>query len=75
MKAISAPAQRRMPGPLASAPARIADTAVNGSGGTGGHGLIGMRERVAAYGGTLDAGSAHGAGFRVHASIPLEDAP
>jgi signal transduction histidine kinase len=37
-----------------------------------GHGLIGMRERVALYGGRLEAGPrANGGGFRVHAEIPL----
>ncbi|HEX5086529.1 MAG TPA: histidine kinase [Nocardioides sp.] len=38
----------------------------------GGHGLTGMRERVAVYGGSLLAGPAEpGPGFRVHARIPL----
>jgi signal transduction histidine kinase len=40
--------------------------------GTDGHGLLGMRERVALYGGTLDAGPAHGGGFRVRATLPIE---
>jgi signal transduction histidine kinase len=39
-----------------------------------GHGLIGMRERAAVYGGTLDAGPADGGGFRVAAVLPLGDA-
>ena len=37
-----------------------------------GHGLIGMRERVAMFGGTLTAGKAPEGGFAVAAHIPLE---
>jgi signal transduction histidine kinase len=36
-----------------------------------GSGLIGMRERVAAFGGTLSAGAAAGGGFAVDARFPL----
>ena len=35
-----------------------------------GLGLVGMRERVAAFGGTLTLASACGAGFQVMASMP-----
>ncbi|WP_211267433.1 sensor histidine kinase [Nonomuraea candida] len=38
-----------------------------------GHGLIGMRERVMLYGGTLDAGSLPQRGFRVFATLPYEE--
>jgi signal transduction histidine kinase len=38
-----------------------------------GHGLIGMRERVSLYGGSLTTGAAPGGGFRVHARIPLDE--
>lgn len=37
----------------------------------GGHGLTGMRERVAAIGGRLDAGPEPDGGFRVRAVLPL----
>jgi len=43
-----------------------------------GHGLVGMRERVALYGGTLEIASGNGArGFRVEATLPVQgsDAP
>ncbi|MEV0490256.1 sensor histidine kinase [Streptomyces atratus] len=38
----------------------------------GGHGLLGMRERVTALGGTLTAGPRYGGGFRVHAILPVK---
>jgi len=37
----------------------------------GGHGVQGMAERAAALGGTCEAGTVIGAGWRVHARIPL----
>jgi signal transduction histidine kinase len=43
---------------------------VNGVGGAG-RGLLGMRERVSFYGGTLDHGPRTEGGFRVRATFPL----
>lgn len=37
----------------------------------GGHGLLGMRERTGALGGTCFAGPRFGGGYRVHAILPL----
>ncbi|MFI5803232.1 sensor histidine kinase [Streptomyces sp. NPDC051561] len=39
--------------------------------GAGGHGLVGMRERVRLTGGTLDTGPLPDGGFRVAAKLPL----
>ena len=40
-----------------------------------GHGLIGMRERAAAAGGTLETGRTRGGGFEVSAHLPLGPLP
>jgi signal transduction histidine kinase len=42
------------------------------AGANGGHGLIGMRERVALYGGVLQTGPVFPGGYRVFARMPLE---
>ena len=44
------------------------------TGSSGGHGLVGMRERVQMYGGSLATIAEPGAGFRVRAVLPLDDA-
>ena len=41
-----------------------------GAGSAGGHGLVGMRERAAIFGGTLTAGARSDNGFEVRALIP-----
>ncbi|MFC4057494.1 sensor histidine kinase [Planomonospora corallina] len=52
---------------------RVADDGrgVAAPGGPGGHGLVGMRERVMVYGGSLEAGPRPGGGFRVVVRLPV----
>jgi signal transduction histidine kinase len=47
----------------------------HGTNGHTGHGLVGMRERISLYGGTLRTGPRRGGGYSVAASIPLDPAP
>jgi signal transduction histidine kinase len=43
-------------------------------GGSGGHGLVGMRERAALFGGHVDSAARPEGGFAVRATLPLEAA-
>ena len=49
----------------------VTDAAVNG--GAGGHGLIGMRERVALFGGEMQAGPSAKGGYCVTARLPVQE--
>jgi signal transduction histidine kinase len=47
----------------------------SGSSNGAGQGIVGMRERARALGGTLEAGPLPEGGFRVRASLPVEVSP
>jgi signal transduction histidine kinase len=49
------------------------DAASELAGEGGGHGLVGMRERLMLYGGELSASHRHDGGFRVHARVPVDE--
>jgi signal transduction histidine kinase len=52
----------------------VADDGVgDGDASPGGHGLAGMRERLALYGGRLEYGRRSGGGFEVRALLPIGD--
>jgi len=42
-----------------------------GDGDGGGHGLVGMRERVSVYGGELETGPRAEGGFQLRARLPI----
>ena len=55
----------------ASVTVEVADDGAGRTAGAEGHGIMGMRERVAALGGALTAGPGADAGFTVRAVIPI----
>ena len=50
-------------------------TPANANGDRPGHGLVGMRERVRLFDGSFDAQSIANGGFRIRATLPLDEEP
>lgn len=53
----------------------VADDGVGGPANGSGHGLVGMRERLGLYGGSLEYGPADSGGFRLRAVLPVTADP
>ncbi|MGH3362448.1 MAG: sensor histidine kinase [Nocardioides sp.] len=53
----------------------VTDDGVGTAEPAGGHGLVGMRERAALYGGQVEAASRNGTGFMVRAVLPVGVSP
>ena len=72
--AAGAPARVRLSFQPAELVVEVENPLVDGQPATdpGGHGLLGMRERVSLYGGTFEAGARPDVTFRVSARIPYE---
>jgi signal transduction histidine kinase len=68
-----APTVVRISGRLEQLVITVSDdgTGTSGGGAEPGRGLLGLRERVALYGGAVDAGPRPGGGWRLRATIPL----
>jgi signal transduction histidine kinase len=52
----------------------VTDDGRGAAGDEQGHGLVGIRERAAMYGGTLDTGSVNGRGYKVRATLSVGSA-
>jgi signal transduction histidine kinase len=70
-----ATARVRVEGTADQVVVEVADDGPGARGSGGGHGLVGMGERVEVFGGELTVGASAGGGFVVRAVLPRSDAP